>query len=81
MKREFKQDIISVNDTHVIVESPRGNRYPVIISDHARANPLFETVEYGDKAIVHRVHGEYYLYDIQKNILRKDDIQLDEYEE
>jgi len=71
MKKEFKQRIIGwKDDKRLLVESASGTIYPVIVSDHARANPLFDTVEEGDMAIVHRVHTTYYIHDIQKNIQR-----------
>lgn len=74
MKKEFKQRIIGWKDNQrLLVESQTGTIYPVIVSDHARANPLFDTVEEGDMAIIHRVHTKYYLYDIQKNIQKKED--------
>ena len=67
--KEFKQRILGWRDNkRLLVESQTGTIYPVIVSDHARKNPLFDTVEEGDMAIVHRVNGKFYIYDIQKNI-------------
>lgn len=59
---EFRQVIVNVQDSTAMVESSKGNRYPVIISDKLRLSD--KSINVGDTGIVHRVNGKYYLYDV-----------------
>lgn len=61
----FKQVIVNVQQSSVQVKSAKGNIYPIVIADRVRLNKNI-TPEIGDIAIVHRVNGRYYLYDVEK---------------
>ena len=61
----FKQVIVNVQQSTAQVKSAKGNIYPVIIADRIRLNKNI-TLEVGDIAIIHRVNGKYYLYDVEK---------------
>ena len=60
----FKQVIKNVQQSTALVESSKGNIYPVVIADRIRLSN--RTPEVGDIGIVHRVNGKYYLYDFEK---------------
>lgn len=64
--KEFKQRIVTVQQSTVQVQSASGNIYPVTIADRIRLSD--RTPEVGDTAIVHRVNGRYYLYDFVKKV-------------
>ena len=59
----FKQVIKNVQQSTALVESGKGNIYPVVIADRIRLSD--RTPEVGDIGIVHRVNGKYYLYDFE----------------
>jgi hypothetical protein len=58
---KFKQVIKNVQDSTALVESKKGNIYPVVIADRIRLSDKKPKV--GDIGIVYRVNGKYYLYD------------------
>lgn len=58
---EFKQVIRNVQDPTALVESAKGNVYPVTIADKVRYSG--EMPEVNDIGIIHRVNGKYYLVD------------------
>ena len=59
---EFKQVIVNVQASTVLVKSAKGNIYPVIVSDKVRLSG--KTIKKGDTGVVHRTNGKYYLYDV-----------------
>ena len=59
---EFKQKIVNVQQSTVQVQSASGNIYPIVIADRVRFSG--KPINAGDTAIVHRVNGRYYLYDV-----------------
>jgi len=61
---EFKQVIVNVQQSTVLVKSAQGNIYPVVISDRVRLSE--NKPKKGDIGIVHRINGRYYLYDVEK---------------
>ena len=62
MNKPFKQIIRNVQASTALVESRKGNVYPVIISDYVR---LKKSVNVGDTGIVRRINGKYYLIDVE----------------
>lgn len=63
---EFKQTIVSVQNSTVLVKSAKGNIYPVVIADKVRLSG--KTINNGDIGVIHRVNGKYYLYDVEKKV-------------
>lgn len=59
---EFKQVIVNVQQSSVQVQSRTGNIYPIVIADRVRLSG--KPINIGDTAVVHRVNGRYYLYDV-----------------
>lgn len=59
----FTQVIKNVQQSTALVESSKGNIYPVVIADRIRLSDKQPKV--GDIAIIHRVNGKYYLYDFK----------------
>lgn len=60
---KFKQVIKNVQESTALVESSKGNIYPVVIADRIRLSD--KKPEVGDIGIIHRVNGRYYLYDFK----------------
>ena len=60
---KFKQVIKNVQQSTALVESSKGNIYPVVIADRIRLSN--RTPKVGDIAIIHRVNAKYYLYDFK----------------
>lgn len=58
---KFKQIIRNVQGSTALVESSKGNVYPVTIADRIRLSGRMPKVN--DTGIIHRVNGKYYLYD------------------
>jgi len=65
MSKPFKQIVKNVQGSVALVESAKGNIYPVVISDYVR---LKKTVKVGDTGIVRRTNGKYYLIDVEPKI-------------
>lgn len=63
MNKPFKQLIRNVQGSTALVESKKGNVYPVVISDYVR---LKKTINVGDIGIVRRTNGKYYLIDVEQ---------------
>ena len=61
---EFKQEIVNVQSSIVLVKSRKGNIYPTIVSDQVRLSSKGKNMKVGDTGVVHRVNGKYYLYDV-----------------
>ena len=61
MNKPFQQLVRNVQGSTALVESKKGNVYPVIISDYVR---LKKDLKVGDIALVRRTNGKYYLIDI-----------------
>lgn len=71
----FKQEIVNVQASSVLVKSTKGNIYPVIVSDQVRLSG--RTPKIGDTGVIHRVNGKYYLFEvIPKNKLEIGDEPL-----
>ena len=70
MKREFKQQITdtSLLPEKVVVISFQGREYPVLLSHSLRKDYLDgkKEIREGDFGIIHHVHGQAYLHDVQK---------------
>ena len=62
----FKQVIKNVQYDTALVESRKGNIYPVTIADRVRYGEEMPRVN--DIGIIHRVNGKYYLYDFEKRV-------------
>lgn len=62
MNKPFRQLIKNVQGSTALVESKKGNIYPVIISDYVR---LKKAINVGDTAIVRRTNGKYYMIDVE----------------
>jgi hypothetical protein len=71
----FKQVIKNVQQSTALVESSKGNIYPVVIADRIRLSD--RKPEVGDIAIIHRVNGRYYLYDFEKRVDETDSYLAD----
>lgn len=65
MSKPFKQLVRNVQGSTALVESKKGNVYPVIISDYVR---LKKEIAVGDTAIVNRLNGTYYLIDVEPKV-------------
>ena len=63
---EFKQIIRNVQGSTALVESAKGNVYPVVIADKVRLSG--KKINVGDIGIIHRVNGRYYLYDVEPKV-------------
>ena len=61
MGKPFQQIVKFVQGSSALVQSKKGNIYPVIVSDFVRLN---RTLKVGDIALVRRINGKYYLIDI-----------------
>lgn len=72
---EFKQLIRNVQSSTCLVESKKGNVYPVVIADRVRLSGKLPKV--GDIGIVHRVNGKYYLYDFEPKKSEEKDLLED----
>jgi hypothetical protein len=59
---EFKQQIVNVQASTVLVKSSKGTIYPVVVSDRVRLSG--KTINKGDTGVIHRTNGRYYLYDV-----------------
>ena len=62
--KPFKQTIKNVQGSTALVESKKGNIYPVIISDYARIHKA-KYLKVGSIALVRRINGKYYLIDAE----------------
>ena len=69
----FKQKIRNVQGSLALVESRKGNVYPVVIADRVRLSGRVPKVN--DTAIIHRVSGRYYLYDFEPKTEEKDSLE------
>jgi bisphosphoglycerate-independent phosphoglycerate mutase (AlkP superfamily) len=70
MSKPFKQIIRNIQGSTALVESAKGNIYPVVISDKVRLQKSFLKV--GDIGIINRVNGKYYLIDVEPRFERTD---------
>ena len=79
MSKPFKQLIRNVQNSTALVQSKKGNVYPVVISDYVR---IKKEINVGDTAIVNRVNGTYYLIDVEPMVDETDsslaEVPLDE---
>ena len=79
MNKPFKQIVRNVQNSTALVESKKGNVYPVVISDYVR---MKKEINVGDTAIVNRVNGTYYLIDVEPKVDETDsylvEVPLDE---
>ena len=66
MSKPFKQIIRNVQGSTALVESKKGNIYPVVISDFVR---MKKQIKVGDWGIIRRTNGKFYMVDVEK---RKD---------
>ena len=63
MSKAFRQIVKNVQGSTALVESKKGNIYPVIISDYVR---IKKSLKVGDTALVRRINGRYYLVDVEE---------------
>ena len=64
MKKAFEQTIKHVQGSSALVESRKGNIYPVIVSDFVRIKK-FRELQVGAIGLVKRVNGKFYLVDVK----------------
>ena len=63
MNKPFRQTVKNVQGSTALVESRKGNIYPVVISDYVR---IKKTINVGDIALVRNINGRYYLVDVEQ---------------
>ena len=61
MTKPFKQIIRNVQGSTALVESKKGNTYPVIVSDYVR---MKKQIKVGDWGIIRRTNGKFYMIDV-----------------
>lgn len=61
MNKPFQQIVRNVQGSTALVESKKGNIYPVIVSDYVR---IKKSLKVGDIALVRRINGKYYLVNV-----------------
>ena len=66
MKKPFQQIIKNVQGSTALVQSRKGNIYPVIISDFVRIKKS-QFLKVGAIGIVKRINGKYYLIDVKSS--------------
>ena len=66
MKKSFQQIIKDVYGSTALVQSRKGNIYPVIVSDYVRLKKT-HLLKVGAIGIVTRLNGRYYLTDIKES--------------
>lgn len=77
MTRKFRQLVRNVQGSTALVESKKGNVYPVIVSDYVR---LKKEVHVGDTAWVRRINGKYYMVDVEKKVPVEDRVPQDDFD-
>ena len=67
MNKPFKQIIRNVQGSSALVESRKGNIYPVVVSDYVRIHKS-KYLKVGVTGLVKRINGRYYLIDVETPI-------------
>ena len=77
MNKPFKQIIKNVQGSTALVQSKKGNIYPVIVSDYVR---IKKEIHVNDFALVRRINGKYYMVDVEKREpIQQDDFDIEDW--
>jgi len=77
MSKPFKQLIRNVQGSTALVESKKGNIYPVVISDYVRIKKEIHVNDYG---LIRRINGRYYMVDVEKREpVEQDDFNIEDW--